>query len=240
MENDSDLSILKELNVLINCYKVKLKMQYYDKSPFDVKDKTVISIIINYANKFENYKYKIFLLSTLGVRGFDEAVPYLIEQYKFFNLEIYSEPLDDLLLLDLCNTIAKIESEKFIDLYIEMLKLPATTALECIIKMLDKLNIDKAEEYIFSLIEKDNKIPKAWIGKPNEEDKYWCSQKAFEYIINRKNIKYYSFIEKFLNPEKLEWIQFTESKFQKENYSNCYNKYMQIAQKWLKYLDKVK
>lgn len=88
MENDSDLSILKELNVLINCYKVKLKMQYYDKSPFDVKDKTVISIIINYANKFENYKYKIFLLSTLGVRGFDEAVPYLIEQYKFFNLEI--------------------------------------------------------------------------------------------------------------------------------------------------------
>ena len=93
---------------------------------------------------------------------------------------------------------------------------------------------------IVPLIEKDNKIPKAWIGKPNEEDKYWCSQKAFEYIINRKNIKYYSFIEKFLNPEKLEWIQFTESKFQKENYSNCYNKYMQIAQKGLKYLDKVK
>ena len=234
---DNDRIILKEMNKAIKGYRVKLKFQYYNESPFSEKDKAVIPIIIRYSDELKSYKNRLVILSALGVQGFDEAVPYLVEQYKIFNLEIYSAPFDDLLLLDLCNTIAKIGSRDYINLYIEMLKLPPMAALESIIKMLGNFKIDEVDEHIFALIERENKIPEAWIGLLNETDKYWCSQKAFEYIIKKKRPEYRQFIEKFLTPEKLPWIQFAESSFQKQNYSHCYKKYIDIAKRGLKYLE---
>ena len=232
----NDQNLLKELNKCISDYRIKIKLQYYDKSPFTEKDKAVIPIIIRYANQLKSYKHKIFILSVLGIPGFDEAVPYLVEQYRVFNLEIYSDPFDDMLLLHLCNTIAKIGSKNYINLYLEMLNLPLTSALECIINMCSKFNIDEVEEKIFALIEQENKIPVAWLGTLNETDKYWCSQRALEYIIRKNGAKYRQFIDKFLTPEKLHWIQFTESPYQKKNYLNCYKQYIHIAKKGLKYL----
>ena len=86
--------------------------------------------------------------------------------------------------------------------------------------------------------EKENKIPNEWIGELNEENKYWCFLNALKYIINRKDSKYYDFIKKFLQPERLKWIWFTPSKYSKTNYSNCYKKYIALAKKGLSYLEK--
>lgn len=234
---ESDIKIFKELNNAISDYHIKLKIQYYDKSPFSEKDKKVIPIIIHYADKLENYKSKIFLLSTLGVLEFDEAVPYLINQYKVFSTNINSNPFDEILLLDLCDTLAKIRSINYIDLYLEILKLPPTAALEPIIKMFDKFNNLEIEKCVVELVEKENKIPTAWVGTLNETDKYWCSQKALEYVIRKKDIKYKTLIEKFLQPERLAWIWFSDSSFKKKNYSSCYKQYVAIAKKGLKYLE---
>lgn len=234
LNTEHDAYIWKELNVEIKDYKVKLKPQYYDKSPFVTENKSVIPIIIKYAEKLDNLKSRAFLLSVLGVKGFDDAVPYLVQQYKFYSVHVYSEPFDDLILLHLCNTIMKIESNKHIELYVEMLKMPSTTALECIIIMADKLKMTELETHIFNLIEKENKIPEAWIGQPNEVDKYWCSQKALEYMVKRKNKEHIPFIEKFLNPEDLEWIKFSKSRFEKDNYANCYKAYKTIALRGIK------
>ena len=134
--------------------------------------------------------------------------------------------------------IAKIESKEYIDLYIKLLTMPATTALESIIKMLDKLKVPEVDRYIFNLIEKENKIPNGWIGELNEENKYWCSLNALKFIINRKDSKYYDFIKTFLQPEKLRWIWFTPSKHMKINYSSCYKKYIELAKKGLSYFEK--
>ena len=196
----SDIKILKELNKKLNSFGVQLKLQYYNISPLSIAMKNIVPIIIEYADKMTSYRSKIFLLSVLGVQGFDEAIPYLVQQYRIFNLKIYSEPFDDILCLYLCNTIEKIKSNKYIDLYAEMLQLPSMSALECIIRMCSELNLDGVENYIFNLIEKENKIPKTWIGQLNEEDKYWCSQNALIYIINKKRPEYYSYIEKFFHP----------------------------------------
>ena len=233
-----DNNLLKELNNELKKNDVKLKFWYYDISPFASCDKEIIPLILNYVNKLNSDKNKIFLLSVLGVKGFDDAVPAIVNEYEFFNLNKYSQPFDEILLLELCDTIAKIESKEYIDLYIKMLTMPATTALESIIKMLDKLNVPELDGYIYNLIEKENKIPNEWIGELNEENKYWCSLNALKYIINRKDSKYYDFIKKFLQPERLKWIWFTPSKYSKTNYSNCYKKYIALAKKGLSYLEK--
>ena len=237
-KNLCDNDMLKELNEeLKRRYGFKLKFWFYPSSPFSEKDREVIPLILNFAAKLHNVKNKIFLLSVLGVKGYDEAVPALVEEYKFILLYKYNEPFDELLLLHLCDTVAKIESKKHFNLYVDLLTLPSTTALESIIKMLEKMKILEAEEYIFNLIEKENIIPQAWIGSVNEDLKYWCSLCALKYIIKRKDLKYYHFIQKFLHPEKLEWIQFTSSRYTATHYLNCYKKYISLASKGIALLE---
>lgn len=238
IEAQHDIEILRQLNQELKPKRIKLKFWYYDSSPFTKEDKSVIPIILRYVNKLHSDKNKIYLLSALGVQGYDEAVPVLVDEYKYYSNNIYSEPLDELMLLDLCNTIAKIASKKYIDLYIELLQMPATTALESIIKMLRKMKVPEVDKYIFDLIEKENKIPQAWIGDLNEENKYWCSLNALKYMIDKKQSQYYSYIQKFLHPEKLKWIYFSPSKFTTVNYSNCYEKYVKLAKQGLSFLCK--
>ena len=236
-EDRQDRAVLKELNQKLKPEGVRLKFWYYDVSPFTEADKRVIPIILSHTDRLHSDKNKIFLLSALGVRGYDEAVPALVDEYKFYNDNRYSEPLDELLLLDLCDTIARIASKKHIDLYVELLRMPPTTALASIIKMLGKMKISGADEAIFNLIERENKIPQAWIGKPNEEDKYWCSLNALEYMIDKRDAKYRGYIQKFLHPEELDWIRFSESEYRKANYASCYKKYIALAQKGLSGLE---
>ena len=238
IDNDEqhDNDILKELNQKLKQVGIKLKFWYYDGSPFTKEDKRVIPIILSHIERLYKDKNKIFLLSVLGVRGYDEAVPALVNEYKFYCDNIYSEPCDELQLLYLCNTIAKISSKKYIDLYIELLQMPATTALESIIKKLSKMKISRVDEFVFNLIEKENKIPEVWRGTLNERDKYWCSLNALKYMVDKKDSKYRCYIQKFLQPEELKWIQFSESKYMKANYTSCYKEYIGLAKKGLFYL----
>ncbi|MBQ8287963.1 MAG: hypothetical protein IJX76_04230 [Clostridia bacterium] len=236
-DNKNDLSLLKQLNSELKPFKVKIELQNYEVSPFSASDVGVVPIILKYADLLERDINKAFILSTLRASGFDAAVPYLIAFYKSL-LQKYNSPQDETVLLSVCDTIAKIGSDRYIDEYVELLDLPVTPAMGGIIEMLGKVRSDRIESAVFRLIERENRIPEAWIGKPNETDKYWCSQIALIYIVNRRNTKYYSFIERFISPEKLDWIAFAESKYSKRNYAECYKIYKKIAQKGLNYLKK--
>ena len=70
-----DRAVLKELNQKLKPEGVRLKFWYYDVSPFTEADKRVIPIILSHTDRLHSDKNKIFLLSALGVRGYDEAVP---------------------------------------------------------------------------------------------------------------------------------------------------------------------
>ena len=235
-ENKNDSLLLKNLNRELKKFRVKLRLIRYEDSPFLSTASDVMPIILKYVDMCEQKYNKVHLLSTLRAPHFHNSIPYLINFYKK-ELENYDTPQDEYVLLSVCETIEKIGSDRYIDQYIDLLKNPITPSAECIIRLLTKMPISqKIETCILSLVEKENIIPQAWIGKPNETDKYWCSQIALTYIANINKSKYYSYLEQFLISQNLSWIHFTESEFCQSNYSECYAQYIQIAKKGLKKL----
>ena len=233
-ENKNDSLLLKGLNRELKKFHVKLRLIRYEDSPFSSTASDVMPIIFKYVDMCEQKYNKVHLLSTLRSPYFHTAIPYLINFYRK-ELEDYNTPQDEYVLLSVCETIEKIGSDRYIDQYIDLLKNPITPSAECIIKLLTKMPISQEiESCILSLVEKENLIPKSWIGKLNETDKYWCSQIALSYIANIKQSKYHSYLERFLHPQDFSWIYFTESEFCQHNYSECYKKYVLIAKKGLK------
>ena len=233
-ENKNDSLLLKDLNRELKKFHVKLRLEQYENSPFSSTASDVMPIIFKYVDMCEQKYNKVHLLSTLRSPHFHNAIPYLINFYKK-ELEKYDTPKDEYVLLSVCETIERIGSDGYIDQYIDLLKNPITPSAECIIKLLTEMPISqKIESCILSLVEKENLIPKSWIGTPNETDKYWCSQIALGYIANRRQSKYNSYLEHFLSPQDLSWIYFAESEFCQYNYSECYKQYTQIAKHGLK------
>ena len=234
-ENKNDILLLKDLNRELKIFHVKLRLERYEDSPFSSTASDVMPIIIKYVDMCEQQYNKVHLLSTLRSPRFHTAIPYLINFYKR-ELENYDTSKDEYVLLSVCETIEKIGSDRYIDQYIDLLKNPITPSAECIIRLLTKMpNSQEIENCILSLIEKENLIPKSWIGKPNEIDKYWCSKTALTHIVNSNQSKYYSYLERFLFPQDFSWIYFSESEFSKSNYSECYKQYRKIVNKgWQK------
>jgi len=233
-ENKNDSLLLKDLNRELKKFHVKLRLEQYENSPFSSTASDVMPIIFKYVDMCEQKYNKVHLLSTLRSPRFHNAIPYLINFYKK-ELEKYDTPKDEYVLLSVCETIERIGSDGYIDQYIDLLKNPITPSAECIIKLLTEMPISQEiESCILSLVEKENLIPKSWIGTPNETDKYWCSQIALGYIANRRQSKYNSYLEYFLSPQDLSWIYFAESEFCQYNYSECYKQYTLIAKHGLK------
>lgn len=227
--NQNDSALMKDLNKELQQFHVKLRLEQYQTSPFLPNSVNAMPIILKYVDMCERKINRVHLLSTLRAPQFFEAVPYLLNLYKDL-LKDYDTPQDELLLLSICETIEKIGSDKYTDQYIDLLKMPITPSAECIIRLLSKkILTPKIEMCILSLVEKENIIPKAWIGKPNETDKYWCSQIALIHIAKTNQSKYYSYLERFLYPQNLPWIYFTDSKYCQSNYSECYKRYVKIA-----------
>lgn len=218
-KNKKDNLLLKGLNRELKQFHIKIKFERYENSPFTTSDVDVIPIILKYVDMCELKANKVFLLSTLRSPGFHQAVPFLIDFYKEL-LQCYHTPEDELLLLSVCETIGKIRSEKYIEQYINLLNMTITPSAECLINMLSKMpNTIEIENCIFSLIEKENLIPEAWMGGPSEIYKYYCSQTALSYICDMDRQKYHSFIEQFLSPQELSWVHFLNSDCCKDNYS---------------------
>lgn len=67
------------------------------------------------------------------------------------------------------------------------------------------------------------------MGTVLEEQKYFVSQSAIISLGKFKNIEYNKYIEKFLNPELLNWITYEESKDSKILLKSTYREYKKLA-----------
>ena len=224
---------MKLLNEELKKYKVKLNFQYYDTCPFTDSKLDILEVVLKYVELFESYYHKIFILSSLCDESFKESVPYLVKIYHHFIDELYRDPIDEIYLLHICDTISKIRALEYVDLYKSILTGPITQSAESIIEMLSKSNLEEFDDIIFSLITKENMIPQAWFGQLNEDSKYWCSFVALKCIVNRKDTKYLSFFQELIDDENMAWINFSDSKYRNRLTIEWKKKYRALAERGL-------
>lgn len=234
MIRDKDSNVLKLLNKELKKYKVKLAFRYYDICPFNNNKMEIMEIILKHTELLESYHNKISILSSLCDETFKNSVPYLMDTYFYFIENVYSVPLDEEYLLNLCDTIAKINSPCYPDLYKKFLCGSLTQSAESMIKMLAEYNINEYDDIILGLVKKENLIPKAWIGVLNEDSKYWCSYIAMKCIVNKKDEKYLSFFNEILGDEFMCWINFSDSKYKNKLTMEWKKKYKLLAEKGIK------
>ena len=234
MARNNDDNLLKLLNKELRKYKIKLKFRYYDVCPINENKLEAMEIILKYADQFESYYNKIFILTSLCDRCFKDSVPYLVKIYHYFLNKVYSVPIDETYLLFLCDTIAKIKAFEYLDLYKGIISGPITQSAESIIKMVSKYYFDEFDDILLTLIKKENLIPKAWIGEVSEDTKYWCSYIAMKCIVNKKDKKYLPFFHEILEDEFMSWINFSDSKYKNKLTLEWKKKYKLLAEKGIK------
>lgn len=233
MKKNKDIDILKTLNKELKKYKVKLKLkfQHYSICPFKENKIEILEVILKYSELFSSIYNKIFILSSLCDKYYKDSIPYLVKIYHSFINDVYEVPIDEMYLIYICDTMAKINALEYIDLYESIISCPMTQSAEPIIKMLAKANIEKIDNIIFNLIKKENLIPKAWLGELNEDSKYWCSLIALKCIVNKKDKKYLDFFKELINDEDMNWIKFTNSKYKNRLTINLKKQYKLLAEK---------
>lgn len=234
MIRDNDREVLSNLNQKIRKYKVKLEFQYYDVCPFNGGTKELLELVLEYVEKFEDLHNKIFILSSLCDEYYKDCIPYLVTFYHSFVKNVYKTPQDEVYLQYLCNTIARINAIEYIELYESVITNPMTQAAEPIIEMMSKLDVEKIDNIIVNLIKKENLIPNAWVGKLNEDTKYWCSLVALKCIANKCSHKYFDVLNSLIDDQNMEWIKLSESKYKDKLINSLKKQYKLIAEKGIK------
>lgn len=202
-------------SVQFNCY------------TFKEKDKKVVPIIIQYIDYFEHENHRLAYISSLGVKGFDNATEYLIAQYKKNLPPAYNQYSLNVI----SQTLARICDLKFLDIYLELLDHDVTIDACYLVQMLGKLKVDKAIPTLLKLLDCVAIIPEEWKGTILEDQKYFVSQSAIEALGKFGMHEYDEYIRKFLNPENISWINFEESKDKKYLLKSTYQAYRKITQK---------
>lgn len=126
MIKNKDLDILKALNKELKKYKVKvkLKFQYYDVCPFKENKIEILEVILKYSELFSSIYNKIFILSSLCDKYYKDSIPYLVKIYHSFINDVYEVPIDEMYLIYICDTMAKINALEYIDLYESIISCP--------------------------------------------------------------------------------------------------------------------
>lgn len=209
-------------------YHFSHKLQF-DVGTFKTEDAKVIPIIIEYIDKFKNDGYKLQFICSLGTKGFCDATEFLLNKYKenlppkynWWNLNIISQVL------------AKICDVDHLDDYYDIFDRNVTVDAAYLVEMLGKLKIREAVPHLIKLLDCEAIIPDNWVGNLNEDNKYLVSQMAIKVLGNigiADNVKY---IEKFLEPEKLDFIHYSINDPKELNrwLNGTYQKYRKITTK---------
>ena len=226
-KNRHDIQLQKEL-------KAELRRKGYAFNPtemfncytFGTKDNGVVPILIKYIEQFDSDGCKMQYTSALGVKGFDSASEYLLTKY-----EEYLHPYNQMNLNIVAQTLARICDLRFLNEYLEILSKDVTIDACYLVQMLGKLKVEEAVPCLIGLIDRIAIIPEKWNGTLLEDQKYYVSQCAIEAIGKFQRKEYNQYIEKFLDPQSLSWIQYTDSPEQKQLLKTTYKEYIRLAQK---------
>lgn len=217
-------SMYKELRTL--GYRFNDPVQF-DCYTFKEKDVCVIPVLLKYIEQFEQENYRLQYISALGVKGFYDCTEYLLDQYEKYRPPQYNQHSLNVV----SQTLARISDLRYLDRYFEFLSNNVTIDACYLVQMLGKLKVDKAIPYLIKLLDCVAIIPNNWMGTVLEDQKYFVSQSAINALGKFKNIEYNKYIEKFLNPEQLNWIKFKESKDSKYLLKSTYQEYKNVTQK---------
>ncbi len=231
MIRNKDSDVLKCLNKELKKYKVKLSFEFYDECPFKENKIEILELVLKYVESFSSVYNKIFILSSLCDKFYKDSIPYLVKTYYYFIDEVYKEPIDEIYLIHICDTISKINALEYIDLYEKIISRSMTQSAESIIKMLSSMNIERIDDCILKLIKKENLIPKSWLGTLNEDCKYWCSLVSLKCIVNKRDNKYLALFKELLEDDDMEWIEFTDSKYKYKLANSLKKQYKLLAKK---------
>lgn len=220
-------SLFKELNAL--GYDFAWEYQF-EGNTFTAKDKAVIPIVIKHLEMFKNHNNKLNYMVCLGVKGFYDATDYLIEEYyKYIPPNYDSDSLNFV-----SHTLSRIRDKRYMDVYLDFL---SEDKVVCdtwhIVKMLGLMRYEKAIPSFIRLLDGEQRIDSYFYGSSIETGKYLVSQTAIVALSMFRKAEYRKYIEKFLEPEKIPWIQFTESEEQKSNLRYTYTQYRNVTKKAL-------
>ena len=226
-----DKKILKEMNSKLKPYHIKLSFQVYAyEKELIVSNENTKKIILEYVNKFQSIYAKVFVASSLWGTICEDCTPLLIELYGSIIRE-YETPQDERYCQYITDTIAKNKNEKYLNLYINLLKGVISPSAGSIIEMVASLCIEKCEDVLLELIEKENIIPDAWKGKLNEDDKYYCSLVSLKCLLKSRSSMVKAFIDKLKKYDEIPWVQFTKSKISESLKSSTNKKYNDLLMK---------
>ena len=233
-KNAHDVAVEQQLYDELNKFGFDFYWSWqFQSTTFTKNDKAVIPIIIKYFDKFENKRRALTYLQCLGVKGFYEATEYLIGVYKKFMPPHYDH--DKLNIVS--QTIMRIRDPRYIDTYLSFLN-DDVIVYESVymVMLLGYLRAKKAIPRLIELLDHVSKIPEGFYGSVLEDCKYHISQEAIMALSKFKNPEHIKYVEKFLEPEKLPWINFVESKEQKYNYRRTYKQYKKITERAIRKL----
>lgn len=227
-KNRHDIKIKKQF------YKEIAKMGYGRKyrryqiccKTFAPTDTAVIPIIIKYLDLFEREGVKLQFINALGVKGFYDASEYLIGEYKKNMLPNYNEPM----LNEVSQTLARICDLRYVDEYIGFLSDNVSFEAGYLVEMLGNMRVEIALPTIIKLLDCVAIIPQKWHDNILEDQKFYVSQCAIKALGKFKDSSLVQYLEKFLEPEKLDWIKFDcadNNKYLKR----IYREYKELATK---------
>ncbi len=225
-KNRHDIKLQKELYAELK----KSGFNFHDHRQFNCctfkeKDKQVVPVLIRYIDRFESEGCQMQYLSALGVKGFNDATEYLISKYKYYLRPEYNQ----MNLNVVSQTLAKICDLRYLDDYFKILSDDVTIDACYLVQMLGKLKVEAAIPYLIKLLDCVNIIPEKWERTVLENGKYYVSQCAIEALGKFKKKELNKYIEKFLNPSDLQWINYSEES--KNLLKSTYKEYIKAAQK---------
>ena len=229
-KNAYDLQVEQELFTELN----SLGYDFYwglqlNAGAFTERDKAVIPIVLKYLDKFKNKNFKDTYLCCLGVKGFYDATEYLLSEYSKHLPPSYDGSWS---LEAASQTIADIRDPRFIDTYLGFLNDDKVVFETCyIVEMLGKMKVEKSIPYLVKLLDGERKTADSLYGTVLEDTKFLVSQKSIKALSQFKNPEHVKYIEKFLEPEKLSWIKYPDTKDGRSLLKSTYTEYRKIAKK---------
>ena len=198
---------------------------------FNEKDSAIIPVFIKYLKKSEHEGFKQHFVGCLGVKGFYDATEYLLNEY-----EKYSTPTQNSSTLSyVVQAIAGIQDPRYIGTYISFIEPERMTLVAWhIIRMLGNMKVEKAIPHLIKLLDGENKIDDGYHGTVLEYHKYLFSQEAIRALSRFKNPEHIEHIRKFLEPEKIPWIKYPDTKEGRSLLKNTYAEYRKITQRAIK------
>ncbi len=212
-----------------------LKYRRYEISckTFSSEDKIVVPILIKYINQFESDGYKLQFMNALGVKGFYGASEYLIEEYKNNLPPRYNQKMLDMV----SQTLARIEDERFIDTYIELIGNNVTMEAGYLVETLGRMKVERAIPTLIDLLDRVAIIPQEWYNNCLEEQKFYVSYCAIKALGSFKDRELIKHVEKFLTPERLDWIRFDNAENEQKLKNHVLADYKKFAMQSIKSIE---